>query len=157
MFKLIVVGEEEKVVGIHILGQGCDEAMQGFGVAIKMGGKRLMHDVLRYIVTKRYHVATKEDLDNTVAIHPTSAEGECPNSEKMLEVTRLRYLRTRNNDLECMCMIYAQRSLGVKFKITIPCVIIDFQNWVTQLRRIPSKATRTTFAVPLHQRVCGAI
>jgi pyruvate/2-oxoglutarate dehydrogenase complex dihydrolipoamide dehydrogenase (E3) component len=39
MFKLIVVGEEEKVVGVHILGQGCDEAMQGFGVAVKMGGK----------------------------------------------------------------------------------------------------------------------
>jgi len=44
MFKLIVVGEEEKVVGVHILGQGCDEAMQGFGVAVKMGGKGLMRD-----------------------------------------------------------------------------------------------------------------
>lgn len=55
MFKLVVVGEEEKVVGIHILGQGSDEAMQGFAVAVKMG-------------------ATKQDLDDTVAIHPTSAE-----------------------------------------------------------------------------------
>lgn len=43
MFKLIVVGEEEKVVGIHILGQGCDEAMQGFAVAVKMGGRRLSY------------------------------------------------------------------------------------------------------------------
>ncbi|KAG8933730.1 Glutathione reductase [Tulasnella sp. 418] len=55
MFKLIVVGDEEKVVGIHIIGMGSDEIMQGFGVAVKMG-------------------ARKKDLDDTVAIHPTSAE-----------------------------------------------------------------------------------
>ncbi|EAU88178.1 glutathione-disulfide reductase [Coprinopsis cinerea okayama7 len=55
VYKLIVAGPEEKVVGVHIIGQGSDEAMQGFGVAVKMG-------------------ATKADLDNTVAIHPTSAE-----------------------------------------------------------------------------------
>ena len=57
MYKLIVVGEEEKVVGVHIIGMGSDEVMQGFGVAVKMG-------------------ALKRDLDDTVAIHPTSAEGE---------------------------------------------------------------------------------
>lgn len=56
MYKLIVVGEEEKVVGVHIIGAGSDEVMQGFGVAVKMG-------------------ARKRDLDDTVAIHPTSAEG----------------------------------------------------------------------------------
>lgn len=39
MYKLIVAGPEEKVVGVHILGQGSDEAMQGFGVAVKMGGE----------------------------------------------------------------------------------------------------------------------
>lgn len=44
-----------KVVGLHMQGLGCDEMLQGFAVAIKMG-------------------ATKADLDNTVAIHPTSAE-----------------------------------------------------------------------------------
>ncbi|KAG6844096.1 hypothetical protein H0H87_009836 [Tephrocybe sp. NHM501043] len=55
MYKLIVVGPEERVVGVHIIGQGSDEVMQGFGVAVKMG-------------------ATKQDLDDTVAIHPTSAE-----------------------------------------------------------------------------------
>ncbi|KAI0648345.1 glutathione reductase [Trametes meyenii] len=55
VYKLIVAGPEERVVGIHILGLGSDEVMQGFGVAVKMG-------------------ATKEDLDSTVAIHPTSAE-----------------------------------------------------------------------------------
>lgn len=53
--KLITAGEHEKVVGIHVIGDGADEMMQGFSVAISMG-------------------ATKEDFDNTVAIHPTSAE-----------------------------------------------------------------------------------
>jgi glutathione reductase (NADPH) len=58
VYKLVVVGPEERVVGIHIIGLGSDEVMQGFGVAVKMG-------------------ATKADLDETVAIHPTSAEGWC--------------------------------------------------------------------------------
>ena len=53
--KLVTTGPEEKVVGCHIIGMGSDEMLQGFGVAIKMG-------------------ATKADFDNTVAIHPTSAE-----------------------------------------------------------------------------------
>lgn len=44
-----------QVVGIHMQGIGCDEMLQGFAVAVKMG-------------------ATKADFDNTVAIHPTSAE-----------------------------------------------------------------------------------
>ncbi len=39
LYKLIVVGPEEKVVGIHIIGLGSDEVMQGFGVAVKMGGE----------------------------------------------------------------------------------------------------------------------
>ncbi|KAE8215417.1 hypothetical protein CF327_g1293 [Tilletia walkeri] len=54
-YKLVCVGSEEKVVGVHLVGLGSDEMMQGFAVAVKMG-------------------ATKEDFDNTVAIHPTSAE-----------------------------------------------------------------------------------
>ncbi|MGD8592072.1 MAG: glutathione-disulfide reductase [Gammaproteobacteria bacterium] len=53
--KLIAVGAQEKIVGCHIIGHGADEMLQGFAVAIKMG-------------------ATKKDFDNTVAIHPTSAE-----------------------------------------------------------------------------------
>ena len=53
--KLICVGNEEKIIGCHIIGDGVDEMLQGFAVAIKMG-------------------ATKKDFDNTVAIHPTSAE-----------------------------------------------------------------------------------
>jgi glutathione reductase (NADPH) len=54
-YKLIVAGPEEKVVGLHLIGQGSAEMLQGFGVAIKMG-------------------ATKKDFDKCVAIHPTSAE-----------------------------------------------------------------------------------
>lgn len=38
VYKLIVVGPEERVVGVHIIGLGSDEVMQGFGVAVKMGG-----------------------------------------------------------------------------------------------------------------------
>ena len=53
--KLIVTGEEERVVGCHIIGEGADEMLQGFAVAIRMG-------------------ATKKEFDDTVAIHPTSAE-----------------------------------------------------------------------------------
>jgi glutathione reductase (NADPH) len=53
--KLICVGKEEKIVGIHSIGFGSDELLQGFAVAMKMG-------------------ATKADFDNTIAIHPTSAE-----------------------------------------------------------------------------------
>ncbi len=53
--KLICAGADEKVVGIHGIGHGMDEILQGFGVAIKMG-------------------ATKADFDACVAIHPTSAE-----------------------------------------------------------------------------------
>lgn len=44
-----------QVVGLHMQGLGCDEMLQGFAVAIKMG-------------------ATKADFDKTVAIHPTSSE-----------------------------------------------------------------------------------
>jgi len=54
-YKLICHGPEKKVVGLHILGSGCSEMLQGFGVAVKMG-------------------ATKRDFDSCVAIHPTSAE-----------------------------------------------------------------------------------
>lgn len=54
-YKMIVEGPEERIVGLHLIGDGMDEAMQGFGVAVKMG-------------------ARKRDFDSTVAIHPTSAE-----------------------------------------------------------------------------------
>jgi glutathione reductase (NADPH) len=53
--KLVTVGRDEKIVGCHVVGAGADEMLQGFAVAIRMG-------------------ATKRDFDDTVAIHPTSAE-----------------------------------------------------------------------------------
>ena len=55
IMKLITVGSDERIVGCHVIGDGADEMMQGFAVAIRMG-------------------ATKKDFDDTVAIHPTSAE-----------------------------------------------------------------------------------
>jgi len=54
-YKIVCAGKEEKVVGLHIMGLGSAEMLQGFGVAVKMG-------------------ATKADFDRCVAIHPVSAE-----------------------------------------------------------------------------------
>ncbi|HEV2287168.1 MAG TPA: glutathione-disulfide reductase, partial [Steroidobacteraceae bacterium] len=53
--KLVTVGAEQRIVGVHVVGPGADEMLQGFAVAVRMG-------------------ATKKDFDDTVAIHPTSAE-----------------------------------------------------------------------------------
>lgn len=53
--KLVTVGDQERIVGCHVIGDEADEIIQGFAVAVKMG-------------------ATKRDFENTVAIHPTAAE-----------------------------------------------------------------------------------
>jgi glutathione reductase (NADPH) len=53
--KLVTAGAERRIVGAHVIGAGADEMLQGFAVAVRMG-------------------ATKRDFDDTVAIHPTSAE-----------------------------------------------------------------------------------
>ncbi len=53
--KLVTVGADERIVGCHVIGQGADEIIQGFAVALTMG-------------------ARKRDFDDTIAIHPTSAE-----------------------------------------------------------------------------------
>lgn len=55
MIKLVVHGDDQRIAGCHVVGHSADEMIQGFAVAVKMG-------------------ATKADLDNTVAIHPTAAE-----------------------------------------------------------------------------------
>ena len=55
LFKLVCVGDERRVAGIHLLGEGADEILQGFAVSLKRG-------------------ITLADLHDTVAIHPTSAE-----------------------------------------------------------------------------------
>ena len=53
--KLICAGTNESIIGLHVIGMGADEMLQGFAVAIQMG-------------------ATKRDFDATMAIHPTAAE-----------------------------------------------------------------------------------
>ncbi len=53
--KLVTVGARERIVGLHVVGDGADEMLQGFAVALRMG-------------------ASKRDFDETLAIHPTSAE-----------------------------------------------------------------------------------
>lgn len=42
VYKLVCAGPEERVVGVHIIGAGSDEVMQGFGVAVKMKGRPLV-------------------------------------------------------------------------------------------------------------------
>jgi glutathione reductase (NADPH) len=53
--KLVCSGAEERIVGLHVIGLGAEELLQGFAVAVRMG-------------------ARKRDFDATVAIHPTVAE-----------------------------------------------------------------------------------
>ena len=53
--KLIVDAATDRVIGLHIVGEGAGEMLQGFAVAMKAG-------------------ATKADFDATIGIHPTSAE-----------------------------------------------------------------------------------
>ena len=53
--KLVCSGDDQRIVGIHLIGDNVEEMMQGFAVAVQMG-------------------ATKADFDSTIAIHPISAE-----------------------------------------------------------------------------------
>ncbi len=53
--KLVTLLPDERVLGIHVIGLGADELIQGFAVALRMGAKKV-------------------DLGSTVAIHPTAAE-----------------------------------------------------------------------------------
>jgi len=55
MMKLLVDGDADKMVGMHMVGADTGEIMQGFAVAMRMG-------------------ETKADFDLTVGIHPTAAE-----------------------------------------------------------------------------------
>ena len=53
--KLVCAGTTDLVVGLHAIGMGVDEMLQGFALALKLG-------------------ATKADFDACVAVHPTAAE-----------------------------------------------------------------------------------
>ncbi len=53
--KLIVDAASDKVLGVHIMGEGAGEIIQAVGIAVTMG-------------------ATKADFDRTIAVHPTASE-----------------------------------------------------------------------------------
>jgi glutathione reductase (NADPH) len=53
--KIVTRRSNDRVLGVHIVGRGADEMIQGVAVAVRMG-------------------ATKADFDRTVAVHPTGAE-----------------------------------------------------------------------------------
>ena len=55
LYKMIVAGPEEKVVGLHLIGPDSGEIMQAAAIAVKAG-------------------LTKQDFDDTVALHPSMAE-----------------------------------------------------------------------------------
>lgn len=55
LIKLVCKLPEERVIGVHAIGRGVDEMIQGYSVALTAG-------------------ATKMDYDNTLAIHPTTSE-----------------------------------------------------------------------------------
>jgi len=55
LMKLVVDAATDRVVGVHIVGEGASEMIQFISIAVKMG-------------------ATKADLDATIAVHPTAAE-----------------------------------------------------------------------------------
>jgi len=55
LMKLVVDGRSDRVLGVHIMGDGAAEIAQSLAVAIKMG-------------------ARKSDFDRTMAVHPTAAE-----------------------------------------------------------------------------------
>jgi len=53
--KILVAGESDRVIGLHVVGPDAAEMVQGFAVAVRAG-------------------LTKADFDRTIGIHPTSAE-----------------------------------------------------------------------------------
>jgi glutathione reductase (NADPH) len=55
LFKLVVDRETDRVLGVHIVGEGAAEMIQLVAIAVKMGAK-------------------KSDFDATVALHPSAAE-----------------------------------------------------------------------------------
>lgn len=63
--KLVVDGETDKVLGVHLIGPSSGELIQMVGVALHMG-------------------ATKTQFDQTIAVHPTSAEELVTLKEKWL-------------------------------------------------------------------------
>lgn len=122
VYKLICAGPEERVVGVHIIGMGSDEVMQGFAVAVKMGGKSFFLSIGRRGVTVTMimflllifffflFVARKQDLDDTVAIHPTSGEGAFFLRRKTKSSylwCSPKFLRTRHSCIRTLRTLYS--------------------------------------------------
>jgi hypothetical protein len=80
---------DEKVVGLHVLGQGADEMLQGFAVAIKMG-------------------ATKADFDSCVALHPTAAEEF---------VTMVMHYDGTHSEIISLAMLIIQSATRITFTV----------------------------------------
>lgn len=55
IYKMVVAGADEKVVGLHLIGPDSGEILQAAAIAVKAG-------------------LTKQDFDDTVALHPSMAE-----------------------------------------------------------------------------------
>ena len=53
--KLVVDARDDRVLGVHLVGEDAPEIIQGFAVALRCG-------------------ATKRDFDTTIGLHPTAAE-----------------------------------------------------------------------------------
>lgn len=71
IMKIIVDADSDKVLGVHVLGEGAGEMAQILGIVVKMGG-------------------TKADFDDTMAVHPTAAE----------ELVTMRVRRMRHERIE---------------------------------------------------------
>lgn len=65
LMKLIVKADDERIIGIHIVGPDAAEMIQALGIAVKMG-------------------ATKQDFDRTCAVHPSIAEELVTMREKFI-------------------------------------------------------------------------
>ena len=55
LYKMVVAGDDEKVVGLHLIGPDSGEILQAAAIAVKAG-------------------LTKQDFDDTVALHPSMSE-----------------------------------------------------------------------------------
>jgi len=55
LYKMVAAGAEERVVGLHLIGPDSSEVLQAAAIAVKAG-------------------LTKQDFDDTIALHPSMAE-----------------------------------------------------------------------------------
>lgn len=55
LYKMVTAGAEERVVGLHLIGPDSSEVLQAAAIAVKAG-------------------LTKQDFDDTIALHPSMAE-----------------------------------------------------------------------------------